>query len=54
MASHLAVEQLAEIVPLPFLRRLAVKPGFAGVLLEEIKQRVAPFVREPQRLKVVH
>ena len=52
MVSPLAVEHLAEIVPLSLLRRLAVNIGRSRLSSEEIHQRVAPFVREPQRLQV--
>ena len=47
------IEQLAEIVPLHLLRKLVVKfrATWRGSL-EEVRQRVAPFVRAPQRLQV--
>ena len=53
MSSSLAVERLAEIVPLHLLRKLVVKfrATWRGSL-EEVHQRVAPFVRAPQRLQV--
>ena len=47
------IEQLAEIVPLHLLRKLVVKLGsLSRGSLEEVRQRVAPFVRSPQRLQV--
>lgn len=52
MSSPLAVTHLAEIVPLPFLRRLVVRIGRIGVSLEQMHQRVAPFTRVPRRLQV--
>ena len=52
MASPVAVEHLEEIVPLPFLRRLVCFLIFFRESMEEIRQRVAPFVRAPQRLEV--
>lgn len=54
LSSCLAMEQLAEIVPLPFLRKLAVKLTRWGVSSGEVHQRVAPLVRAPQRLEVVN
>lgn len=53
VASCLAVEQLAEIVPLRFLRTLVVYLGISGVTAEDMHQRFAPFVRAPQRLEVM-
>ena len=47
------IEQLAEIVPLHLLRKLVVKLGsLSRGSLEEVRQRVAPFVHSPQRLQV--
>lgn len=54
MSSPLAVEHVAEIVPLPLVRRLGVNLSGSGVSLEEMRLRVAPFVRAPQRLQVAH
>ena len=51
MSSCLAVEQLEEIVPLPFMRRLHVNLGALGLSPEEVHQRVVPFVRASHQLE---
>lgn len=54
LASCPAVEHLAEVVPLHFLRKLVMYRGISSWTLEEIRQQVAPLiVRAPQRLQVV-
>ena len=52
MASPVAVEQLLEIVPLPFLQRLVCFLFLFREPVEEMSQRVAPFVRAPHLLEV--